>query len=85
MDSLIHADIFFFITTIAVILLTLGLIVALVYAIRILKSVDHISTKVKEESDRVIEDLGELRSNVKDNGWKLGHIMRFFRKVFKKK
>lgn len=85
MDTLIHADIFFFITAISVIMLTVGLIVVTVYVIRILKNVDHISEKVKEESDHVIEDIGMLRREVKQEGFKMGYAFRFFRKLFEKR
>ena len=83
MDTLIQADIFFFITAVSVIFLTLLSAVALFYIIRILRNVDHltkktkeeaahlsetiryITTRLREETDRIVEDVEEVRSLAK--------------------
>ena len=44
MDSIVKSEIFFFITSIAVIVLSIGAAVVLVYAIRVLRDVDHVVT-----------------------------------------
>ena len=84
MTTLIQADIFFFITAISVVLLTLGLIIVSVFIIRILKNVDHISEKVKEESDHIADDINILRKEVKEEGFKVGYVFRLFKKLFEK-
>jgi hypothetical protein len=68
METLLKADIFFFITSVAVILLTVGAIVALYYVIRILQSVRNISERVEEGSKVLGEDLDELRFKLKTGG-----------------
>jgi len=85
MENLIHADIFFFVTTIVVILLGIGLVVALIYGIRILKDLKYVSRKVKEESDHVAEDIELLRAEVRTRGLALKDIGRFFGNMFKRK
>jgi uncharacterized protein YoxC len=82
MDTLIHADIFFFITTIALILIALGLIIALIYIIKILHNVFHVSEKVKVESDEIISDLKTLRGNVKEKGFRLQYVKQFIKRIF---
>lgn len=82
MENLIKADIFFVITSVSVIIFTIGLIIILFYVIRILKNADHISTRVKEESDNVIEDIGILRREVKEEGFKIMPVFRFLKKLF---
>ena len=82
MNTLIHADIFFFITAISVVILTVGLGVALFYVIRILKNVNQISATVKEESDNIKEDIGILRKEIREEGFKMGYVFRFFKKLF---
>ena len=42
MDTLIHADIFFFVTTIAVIVITIALTVLIVYLVKVFRSVRRI-------------------------------------------
>jgi uncharacterized membrane-anchored protein YhcB (DUF1043 family) len=48
-QSLARADIFFLVTTIAVGLLTVGLVVAIVYLVRLLRSLQEIVTEVRAE------------------------------------
>lgn len=84
MESIIHADIFFFVTTLAIIVLAIGFIVLFVYLFRIVKDVQHISKKVREESDRIIGDVEEARLNVKENGLRITGVVDFIRTLFKR-
>lgn len=77
MNTLIHADIFFFITTIAVILVTILFILLLAYGVKIARTVSSIATTIKEESENVIEDIAELRGKVKEEGVKVSAFWRF--------
>jgi signal transduction histidine kinase len=67
MESFVQADIFFLVTTIAVIILTACVIVIFVYAIKIIRDVRYISKKVKEESDKIITDVQDIRETIKTN------------------
>lgn len=78
------SDVFFFITSIAVIILSVAVAAALVYAIRILRNVDHISKTVRDESDLIIKDVSKLREEAENNGVKVGRLVRIFKKYFKK-
>ncbi len=77
MNTLIQADIFFFITSIAVIVLTLLLIVLLVYGVKIARTISSIAHTIKEESENVIEDIADLRGKVKEEGVKVSAFWRF--------
>lgn len=77
METLIQADIFFFITSIAVILVTILCIVLLAYGVKIARTVSSIATTIKEESENVIEDIAELRGKVKEEGVKVSAFWRF--------
>ncbi|MBU3668707.1 MAG: hypothetical protein FGM57_01925 [Candidatus Taylorbacteria bacterium] len=70
-SNLIHADIFFFITAISVVLLTIILIVILFYIARAVKTISQMVEKIKTESDQVIDDLSDLREKIKDGGSQL--------------
>ncbi len=70
-----HADVFFFVTTIAVIVLTVLLCVIGWYIFQILRDVKHISEKAREATDDLEETLKTLT----------GTVTRFlFRKLFGK-
>jgi uncharacterized protein YoxC len=84
MDTLIHADIFFFISTIALVFISLALIIALMYLIKILRNVSEVSEKVKEESMEIIDDVKHLRHDIKHEGFRLGSLFSFFTTLFKR-
>jgi hypothetical protein len=66
METLIHADIFFFITSVAMVVLTLLLIVGLFYFLQILRNFRDISNTLKKGVDHAsnhLEDLVETMSH----------------------
>ncbi|MEK7641843.1 MAG: hypothetical protein AAB365_02505 [Patescibacteria group bacterium] len=83
MQTLIHADIFFFVTTIVVILFGIGAVIALVYIIKILALLKDIATTVKTGSGLIAEDIEELRDRVKRGTFNLGAAARFFYGIFR--
>ena len=71
-------SVFFFVTTVAVVLLT-GTILWILWCIaRILRSVEHISEQVSLESDAVRADLREMRSDIKKGKGRLKSLFDFF-------
>jgi uncharacterized protein YoxC len=75
MTTLIQADIFFFITAIAVVVIAIVLTIALVYAIRVLKNAGYISEKLKSATDDLSSDLHDLRKNAREEGSKIKHFL----------
>ena len=84
MNDFYQMHVFFFVTTLAVILMTLVLAVAAIYVIKILKDIKYISQKAKTEADIISGELSELRQNVKEQGTKLKYFSSFFNNVYKK-
>ncbi|MES2014406.1 MAG: hypothetical protein V4437_01145 [Patescibacteria group bacterium] len=82
MNTLIHADIFFFITAIAVVVCTAAFLVAAWYVIQILRDIREISTKAKDAAGKLETDFNELREDMKRKGRKVGSmadmILAFF-------
>lgn len=68
MESIARSDMFFFVTTIAVIVLTLVLVVALSYFIRIASDIKYIAKRAKQETDEIADDLKTARENLKEKG-----------------
>lgn len=62
MSEVLHANIFFFITGIAVIVFTMLLCVALYHAIKILKSVRRVMDRIEAGSEVIAEDLQSFRA-----------------------
>ncbi|MFA6158403.1 MAG: hypothetical protein WC763_02135 [Candidatus Paceibacterota bacterium] len=81
-ESLIHADIFFFISTISLVALSIGFGVALFYVIRILRDVREISDKIRVESGEIVADSRKLRAAIRDEGIKWKHVTHLIRGFF---
>ncbi len=79
--TLIHADIFFFITSISVVVLTVLFIVAMVYIIRILKNASQLSDTIKREGEYIAEDISDLREAYTESGMKLAYFLQFLAKM----
>lgn len=85
MNELAKSDVFFVITTLAVVIITILLIVLIIYLIRLSRDIKHITRQAKEQSDLIAGDLNELRQKVKIEGFKWSMVWGFFKKLFKKK
>lgn len=65
METILKADIFFAVTTFAVIVVTIAAAVALVYLIRILHDLLRITRRVRRASAAISDDLEWARSGVR--------------------
>ncbi len=82
METYLKADLFFFITAVAVVLLTFFLVAVLYYVIQLVRNLRDISQTAKTESELVSKDLGELRQNVREQGLKFKHFSQFFSSIY---
>jgi len=71
MSSLVHADIFFFVTTIAVVVVAAALTVVLIYLAKILHDMRKVTEQVREETILFRKDISDLREQVRNEGFKL--------------
>ena len=84
MDTLVKADIFFFITTLAVAFVSAAFIIALIYLIRISRDILSISHKAKDEGEKIIQDIDSARETLKKEGKEATKDFISFRGKFKK-
>jgi Ca2+/Na+ antiporter len=80
MSTLIQADIFFFISSVSILILVALLIVIAFYVIRVVKDIKEIVKAVKSETKETLQDFNNLRSQVKAEG---GFFKRFLGTFFK--
>jgi len=78
-NSLIQANIFFFLTSISVVLLTLLIIAVLMYMMLILRDFRGVSHKVKEEADLIAMDIDEARAHLKREGSDMKNTYDYFK------
>lgn len=82
MEDIIKADIFFFISSVAIIVFTICAIIIMFYVLRILKDMKNISRNMSQESDKFMNDIDSLRETVKAEGVKVMTVADFFLNLF---
>lgn len=81
MNSLIHADIFFYITTIVVLILAFLVSILIFFLIRTFKHIADIAERVKRESTHIIDDVSELREKIKEEGTKMASVNKVMKGI----
>ncbi len=81
MNETLHANIFFFITSVATIAVTIALLIVLYYVVSILREVQKIVIQVRKASDSLEQDIAYLKSEVRSS-WSsifgaLGSLLSF--------
>lgn len=82
MDTLIHADIFFFITTIAVVVLGIILAVVLVRLAGLIKTIREISEDAKTEARAFFRDVSDLRQEVREEAGRVKQTLNLLHNFF---
>ncbi len=70
MDELLKANIFFFITSLAVLFVTGGVLILFYYLIPIVRDIRDIVRKIRNAGEAVEKDFETLRVNLKEEGSK---------------
>jgi predicted Holliday junction resolvase-like endonuclease len=66
MTELAKSDLFFFISSLSVIILTIIIAVLLVYVVLTVRDIKSIVDRIKEEGGDILEDIKELRLKLKE-------------------
>ena len=69
MTDFLKMDIFFVVATVATVLIAACIVVALVYVVRLMRTLNRISEEVEEEAKAIREDIRDARSQVRGFGW----------------
>lgn len=77
MDEVLQANVFFFISSVAAILFTLFLCIALYHVIKLLRSLRNIVERVEHGSEVLAEDIDHIRSFVLE-GSLVSQVISFF-------
>ena len=84
MNEFLKMDVFFVVTTIAVIAVSALTIFVLWKIARILRNVEHVSEQISLEADAVREDLADVRAEVKRGKGRIASLLGFFKKATKR-
>lgn len=85
METLIHADIFFFISTIWMIIISAIFVIILWNVAYIVNDLRHISRKIRDGGDALSEDLHDLRTVIHAEGSNFNHIRKYFKHLFSRR
>ncbi|MFA6414866.1 MAG: hypothetical protein WC217_01925 [Candidatus Paceibacterota bacterium] len=78
MNEILKMDVFFFVTTIAVVLCGSLCVYALWQVSRVLAHIEHISGQVSLESDSIRADLAGVRADIRRGKGRLKSLFDFF-------
>ena len=81
MNDFLKMDVFFFVTTVAVIALGIVLLFIGIRIMRILGHVERILEMAEQETDLIREDIAQLRSEIRRKGFGMLSMGRFVSKV----
>jgi hypothetical protein len=88
MSEFLKMDYFFVISTVGFVILGILLIVALVYIIMLLRSLNHIAQIVEDETDAIKDDIDDARASIKREGinffTSIGSLLGFARRSGKR-
>jgi hypothetical protein len=82
MDTLAKSEIFFIVTTVAVVIITLVISVAALYILKILRDIKFVVNLIKNEAGNVTEDIADLRTHFKSQGLTLMGLLGVGKKIF---
>lgn len=80
METFLKADIFFFVTTVIAVLFAVLGIVGVYYVIKILRDVSYLSQRAREEGDKIINSVDEIREEISKGGKKFSGGISLFSK-----
>ena len=85
MNEFLKMDIFFVIASVAAVVLVILLAILIYYLILFMRDLKYISGKARAEADNLSEDLGALRKNIREQGFKIKHGIEFIQNIFNRK
>ena len=80
MDEFLKMDVFFFVTTVAVIVLAFFSAFVLWRLQRVLKNIEHISEQASIESDLIRQDLSDMRGDIRRGKGRVRSLFGFLKK-----
>ena len=84
MDDFLKMDIFFLVATLAMVVIAMLIAAALIYRIRLLRTLERIAGEVEGEARAIIADLDGVREKVRIEGFKLAHVISLLSKTGKR-
>ncbi len=85
MSDFLKMDIFFAVTTVAVIVVSFVLTLVLIRVRGVLRQIDDVTALVREEGEQLREDIANVREQVQEGGLRIGHLFGFLTGMKKRK
>ena len=85
MAELSLVDLFFIITGVAVVIITVLLVIGLIYIIVFVRTIKNVARTAQRATELVSEDLSDLRTNIKEKGVSINAFTNFAKSMARKK
>lgn len=83
--SILKSEVFFFVATVALVLITFFLAVGLIYILTILHTLRQIIKNVKTGTDMAVSGAGDLRDSIKNGSFKFATLWKLYKNIKRKK
>jgi hypothetical protein len=78
MTSILKSDIFFIISSLSTVVVSVAIAITLYYLIKILRDIKFLSAKAREEGERILEDVKAFREEAEDGGHRITNVLYSF-------
>lgn len=78
MTSILKSDIFFVISSVSTVVVSVAITITLYYLIKILRDIKFLSAKAREEGEKILEDVKAFREEAEDKGHRITNVLYSF-------
>lgn len=78
MENILHADIFFFVTTIAVVVISIVAVIALIYVVLILRIVRRLMNHFEKSAVELTRDMSGIRIDIREKMAQVSQAIALF-------
>ena len=75
MNNVLQSDVFFFISSVSVVFISIVLLIAIMYVIKILRDIHGFLLAIRKGTDALSDDLSQVRMKLNDKGVWTGFIL----------
>ena len=75
MSDVLQSDIFFFITSVAVIFITIAVLIILMYVVNILRDISKFFSALSKGTEELTQDMHQVRMKLQDSGVWTGFLL----------
>jgi len=81
METFLKADIFFVVTTSAVVFIAVAVLIAFIYIIILLRHLSKLMYRIRLEGEEIVDDMRAVRNGVESSGTKIQEVFAWIGRI----